>query len=91
VHTNQAVIPEFDRFWQEGRIPQRAEEYVLFADFRADQERHRRATPSGPIELFIPNSSQDSAMMIVRRNQLGSNRTNGWARHRQRFIRSISS
>jgi biotin/methionine sulfoxide reductase len=51
VHTNQAVIPEFDRFWQEGRIPQRAEEYVLFADFRADQERHRRATPSGPLEL----------------------------------------
>jgi len=54
VRTNQAAIPEFDRFWQEGwfQIPQHAEEYVLFADFRADPERHRLATPSGRIELY---------------------------------------
>jgi Molydopterin dinucleotide binding domain len=33
-------------------IPQRAEEYVLFSEFRADPERHKLATPSGRIELF---------------------------------------
>jgi biotin/methionine sulfoxide reductase len=54
VRSNQAAIPEFDRFWQEGwfEIPQRAEEYVLFSDFRADPEQHKLATPSGRIELF---------------------------------------
>jgi biotin/methionine sulfoxide reductase len=54
VRTNQAAIPEFDRFWQEGwlEIPQRAEEYVLFSEFRADPEKHKLATPSGRIELF---------------------------------------
>jgi biotin/methionine sulfoxide reductase len=54
VRTNQAAIPDFDRFWAEGflEIPQRAEEFVLFADFRADPQKHKLATPSGRIELY---------------------------------------
>jgi biotin/methionine sulfoxide reductase len=54
VHTNQAAIPEFDRFWQEGwfEIPLRAEEYVLLSDFRTDPEHTKLATPSGRIELY---------------------------------------
>jgi len=52
--TNQAAIPDFDSFWNDGwlEIPQRAEEYVLFSDFRADPEKHRLATPSGRLELY---------------------------------------
>jgi biotin/methionine sulfoxide reductase len=54
VRANQATIPEFDCFWRDGwlEIPQRAEEYVLFSEFRADLEEHKLATPSGRIELF---------------------------------------
>ena len=54
VRTNQVAIPDFDRFWTDGwlEIPQAAEDYVLFADFRADPEKHRLATPSGRIELY---------------------------------------
>jgi biotin/methionine sulfoxide reductase len=52
--TNQAAIPDFDGFWQESyfEIPRRADEYVLLADFRADPDQHRLATPSGRIELY---------------------------------------
>ena len=52
--TNQAAIPEFDRFWDDGwlEIPQGAEDYVLLADFRADPDKRRLATPSGRIELY---------------------------------------
>ena len=52
--TNRAALPDFDTFWKEGyfEIPQAAEEYVLFADFRADPEKHRLRTPSGKIELY---------------------------------------
>ena len=54
IRTNQAAIPDFDRFWADGyfEIPQRAEEYVLFADFRADPENKKLGTPSGRIELY---------------------------------------
>jgi biotin/methionine sulfoxide reductase len=54
VRTNQAAIPDFDRFWSDGwlEIPQRADDYVLHADFRADPDAHRLATPSGRIELY---------------------------------------
>jgi biotin/methionine sulfoxide reductase len=54
VRTNQAAIPEFDRFWQDGwfEIPPGAEDYVLFKDFRADPDAHRLGTPSGRIELY---------------------------------------
>ena len=54
VRTNQAAIPDFDRFWADGflEIPQRAEEYTLFADFRADPDSKKLATPSGRIELY---------------------------------------
>jgi biotin/methionine sulfoxide reductase len=52
--TNHAAIPEFDRFWADGwlEIPQGAEDYVLLANFRADPDKHRLATPSGRIELY---------------------------------------
>ena len=41
--TNQAAIPDFDRFWADGwlEIPQRADDYVLLGDFRADPEQNR--------------------------------------------------
>jgi biotin/methionine sulfoxide reductase len=54
VRTNQAAIPDFDRFWADGflEIPRGADEYVMFANFRADPERNKLSTPSGRIELF---------------------------------------
>jgi biotin/methionine sulfoxide reductase len=54
VRANEAAIPDFDRFWQDGwfEIPQLAGEYVLLSDFRADPEKYRLATPSGRIELY---------------------------------------
>jgi biotin/methionine sulfoxide reductase len=54
VRTNRAAIPDFATFWRDGslEIPLRGEEFVLFADFRADPDKHRLATPSGRIELF---------------------------------------
>lgn len=54
VRTNQASIPDFDGFWNDGllEIPRRADEYVIFADFRADADKHRLTTPSGKIELY---------------------------------------
>lgn len=54
VRTNVAAIPDFDRFWSEGffEIPPGGEDYVLFADFRADPDARRLATPSGRIELY---------------------------------------
>jgi biotin/methionine sulfoxide reductase len=54
VRTNQAAIPDFDGFWQDGvlEIPRHADEYILLGDFRADPQKHRLATPSGRIELY---------------------------------------
>jgi len=48
------LIPEFDTFWEKGwvEIPQRADEYVLFAEFRADPDKRKLRTPSGRIELY---------------------------------------
>jgi biotin/methionine sulfoxide reductase len=48
------LVPEFDEFWRKGwlEIPRRVEEYDLFADFRADPDRHKLHTPSGRIELY---------------------------------------
>jgi biotin/methionine sulfoxide reductase len=47
-------VPDFERFWEAGffEIPQRDPEHVLFAEFRADPERHPLHTPSGRIELY---------------------------------------
>jgi biotin/methionine sulfoxide reductase len=47
-------MPDFDTFWSEGwaEIPEPADDFVLFGDFRADPERHRLNTPSGRIELY---------------------------------------
>jgi biotin/methionine sulfoxide reductase len=52
--TNAAAVPDFDTFWQTGylEIPAAADEYVLFADFRADPDTHKLRTPSGKIELY---------------------------------------
>jgi biotin/methionine sulfoxide reductase len=54
VRTNQASIPDFDAFWQDGmfEIPRRADEYVMLAEFRADPQAKKLATPSGRIELY---------------------------------------
>jgi biotin/methionine sulfoxide reductase len=54
LRTNAASVPDFDTFWREGflEIPRRAEEYVYMAEFRADPDAHRLATPSGRIELY---------------------------------------
>jgi biotin/methionine sulfoxide reductase len=48
------LVPQFDAFWEKGwvEIPPRAEEYVLFAEFRADPDKHKLRTPSGRIELY---------------------------------------
>jgi biotin/methionine sulfoxide reductase len=48
------LVPEFDAFWESSwiELPRAADEYVLFADFRADPEQHRLRTPSGRIELY---------------------------------------
>jgi biotin/methionine sulfoxide reductase len=48
------LVPEFDTFWEKGwvEIPPWAEEYVLFAEFRADPDKHKLRTPSGRIELY---------------------------------------
>ncbi|MGH7046094.1 MAG: molybdopterin-dependent oxidoreductase [Stellaceae bacterium] len=51
-HSN--LVPEFDAFWEKGwvELPRAGDEYVLFADFRVDPQRHPLHTPSGRIELY---------------------------------------
>jgi biotin/methionine sulfoxide reductase len=53
LRTNHA-IPDFDEFWSEGflELPQRADDYVMLAEFRDDPDRKKLATPSGRIELY---------------------------------------
>jgi biotin/methionine sulfoxide reductase len=48
------AVPEFEEFWKKGwvELPRAGEEYVLFADFRADADKHQLRTPSGRIELY---------------------------------------
>ncbi len=47
------VAPDFETFWRAGsfRMPEAAEEFVAFSDFRADPRSHPLPTPSGRIEL----------------------------------------
>ena len=47
------ALPEFGEFWERGHamLPPPAEDFVLFADFRADPAAHPLRTPSGRIEL----------------------------------------
>ena len=49
-----AALPGFEEFWQDGRAraPEPAEDFVLFADFRADPDANPLNTPSGRIELY---------------------------------------
>lgn len=45
-------VPSFDGFWAAGRLRLPVEEgLTLLADFRADPDAHRLATPSGRIEI----------------------------------------
>jgi biotin/methionine sulfoxide reductase len=48
------ALPDFDTFWQTGyaEVSPPSEPFVIFADFRADPERHPLKTPSGKIEIF---------------------------------------
>ncbi|TDT99797.1 biotin/methionine sulfoxide reductase [Azorhizobium sp. AG788] len=48
------TFPDFETFWQDGsfELPRPAQDFVLFADFRADPQAHPLATPSGRIELY---------------------------------------
>jgi biotin/methionine sulfoxide reductase len=54
LRTNQAAIPDFETFWDEGylEIPRGPDEYVMFERFRADPVANKLTTPSGRIELF---------------------------------------
>lgn len=46
--------PDFATFWRRGfvELPAPREDFVFFADFRADPAAHPLATPSGRIELY---------------------------------------
>ncbi len=48
------TLPSFDTFWSEGHVevPRPDNGHVMFADFRADPDLFRLATPSGRIEIF---------------------------------------
>ena len=50
----QVRLPEFEEFWSKGRVvlPEAAEPFVLFEDFRRDPKAHPLNTPSGRIEIF---------------------------------------
>ena len=65
------LVPEFETFWETGwlEIPPRADEYVLFDEFRANPDNHKLRTPSERIERLnsIPTRSPGSAMTTARR------------------------
>ncbi|WP_442582800.1 molybdopterin-dependent oxidoreductase [Mesorhizobium sp. ASY16-5R] len=46
--------PDFDTFWDEGylRMPEPADDYVMFGRYRDDPDANRLGTPSGRVELF---------------------------------------
>ena len=48
------TLPRFDDFWERGyaELPRPQEDFVLFAEFRADPDEHPLKTPSGRIEIF---------------------------------------
>ena len=49
-----AGLPPFEEFWRDGRVrvQEPEDDFVLFADFRADPEASPLRTPSGRIEIF---------------------------------------
>ena len=49
-----AALPGFEDFWRDGRVrvKEPEDDFVLFADFRADPDANPLKTPSGRIELF---------------------------------------
>lgn len=56
-HSNERAgiaLPQFEDFWERGyaELPRPQEDFVLFADFRADPDAHPLKTPSGRIEIF---------------------------------------
>jgi biotin/methionine sulfoxide reductase len=54
VAKEQVRMPEFDEFWQAGRVelPEAPKPFVLFEDFRRDPKANPLRTPSGRIEIF---------------------------------------
>ena len=50
----EVTLPSFSEFWDKGYIdfPRPLEDFVLFADFRANPERYPLNTPSGKIEIY---------------------------------------
>jgi biotin/methionine sulfoxide reductase len=47
------VVPTFQEFWAQGSVRLPVEDgLTLLADYRADPQAHRLATPSGRIEIF---------------------------------------
>lgn len=46
--------PDFEAFWEQGylELPQPAEDFILFEEFRQDPVEHALKTPSGKIELY---------------------------------------
>jgi biotin/methionine sulfoxide reductase len=50
----QVKIPDFETFWRDGHamLPEDAQPFVLFEDFRRDPKAHPLKTPSGKIEIF---------------------------------------
>ena len=47
------AVPDFEQFWADGFVRLPVEDgLTLLADFRADPQAHRLATPSGRIEIF---------------------------------------
>ena len=79
-------FPDFDSFWNDGwlEIPQRAEEYVLFGDFRADPEKHRLAHTVGPDRALFRAHRRLRLRRLSSRIRLGSNPLNGSARNQRR-------
>src|SRR5690606_3145820 len=50
------TLPDFDTFWEQGYVempvPEASNEFVRYADFRADPSVNMLGTPSGRIEIY---------------------------------------
>ncbi len=82
LRTNQAAIPDFDGFWNDGLLeipaPRRRVRHARAISAPIRRARSWRRRPAG--SSFIPSASRASATTIVRRIRPGSSRRNGSAR-----------